>query len=77
MGEWQPIETAPSKPLDRHGYGPTVLLWVEGELAIGFWDDDFGRFYIETLDRHPQPTHWMPLPLPPSQRDTVAIPSKP
>lgn len=63
--EWQPIRAAPKKPLDKHGYGPTILLWVEGELAIGFWDRDFKKFFIVTVERHPQPSHWMPFPEPP------------
>lgn len=67
---WQPIETAPCRPLDKHGYGPTILLWAADALQIGFWDDDFGNFYIETSDRHPKPTHWMPMPSAPVSGST-------
>lgn len=65
MSDWQPMETAPSRPLDENGFGPTILVWVEDAVGIAFWDDDFGRFYIETHEHHPQPSHWMPLPAPP------------
>ena len=60
---WTTIDTAPRKPLDKLGYGPTIFLLVDGEPAIGFWDEDFSNFFIETLDRHnPQPSHWMAIP---------------
>lgn len=63
--EWQPIETAPKKPLDKNNYGPEVLLFTSCGCMRGFWDHDFGKFYIEGDDHHNQPTHWMPLPEPP------------
>jgi len=69
---WRPIETAPSRPLDKNGYGPTILIWVESAVGIGFWDDDFGQFFVEASDRHPQPTHWRPLPEPPAPATDAA-----
>jgi Protein of unknown function (DUF551) len=66
---WQPIETVQRKPLDKFGYGPPVLLWVDGQWGIGFWDDDFGNLYVaypeQHRDRELSPSHWMPLPEPP------------
>jgi hypothetical protein len=68
MSEWKPISTAPRGPMDRYAYGPTILLWVDGTVGVGFWDHEFRKFCIE----HPQepagqPTHWMPLPSPPRE----------
>lgn len=63
---WQPIETCPIWPLDSHGYGPTILLFIDGGLGVGFWDRDFMKFYIEYPEGHrAQPSHWMPMPEPP------------
>jgi hypothetical protein len=65
--DWQPIESAPLKPLDKFGYGPTLLLFVCDQVGIGFWDRDFGKFYVEYPEhRQAQPTHWQPLPAPPA-----------
>ncbi len=65
--EWQPIETAPARPLDKLGYGPIILLFVDRTVGVGFWDDDFGKFYVAYPERQrsPSPTHWMPLPADP------------
>ncbi len=64
---WQPIETAPKD-------GKPVLLIVKGyQPVVGQWDDCAGWWYSE--DNQPpedwdrltyRPTHWMPLPAPPS-----------
>jgi hypothetical protein len=64
--EWQSIKTAPRRPLDNLGYGPTVLLFVNGKVGIGFWDEEFDRFYVEYPEcRRADPTHWMLFPEPP------------
>jgi hypothetical protein len=67
--EWQPIETAPK---DRE------ILLYGGDIHEGFWDElDFNEFSgtpimgwnFGTADIDPtnfEPTHWMPLPRPPS-----------
>lgn len=63
MSEWQPIETAPRKPLDEHGYGPTIFILVGNEPAVGFWDDDFSNFYFGDFSSPKrQPSHWLPVP---------------
>lgn len=66
MVEWLPIESAP-KGCEGSSYGPDLLLW-DGHVVVGsyyryppergFWEDGEER----TLN----PTHWMPLPPPPS-----------
>ena len=69
MSEWQPIETAPQ---DREflAYWPGLHndSW---EITRTWWDAESQTFETphESVERdHPQaPTHWMPLPEPPSQ----------
>jgi hypothetical protein len=75
MSEWQPIETAPKDRLTN------VLLWFpydgkypekcEGFCFIGIWgypgeDDDICWIDPYDCDKLGDPTHWMPLPNPPS-----------
>jgi hypothetical protein len=68
MSEWQSIDTAPKD-------GTPVLLWTDHEHAIAEWNG--GEWWLiacqEALfdgDRPAtvpcRPTHWMPLPKPPS-----------
>ena len=71
--EWLPIETAPKDNKDilisvdvSLPNGPTNLVVV-----IGFWlsvSPDYEGLWISTEggDRIYSPTHWMPLPEPPS-----------
>ena len=59
--EWQPIETAPKD-------GTRVLLVIDhGEWGdkvwTGLWADGWIISYGKTSNK---PTHWMPLPVPPS-----------
>lgn len=77
MSEWQPIDSAPK---DQR-----LLLFYPGQLGgwiCGHWDDDKyaknSRPYwrndrtiymgVKMCRRHP-PTHWMPLPPPPSSEE--------
>lgn len=71
MSEWQPIETAPRD-------GRRVLLYWDGHVVCGNWDEDryanrprpYWRHDMERIFgiralRATPPTHWRPLPAPP------------
>lgn len=69
--DWKPIETAPR-------VGQFVLLYAaryEPPVSLGYWDDAFGltkyagwmMIEMDTMLSAANPTHWMPLPPPPSQ----------
>ncbi len=55
--EWQPIETAPK--------GVFVLV-VEDDTVFLAGKDDDEKWYCSHTDFDGNPTHWMPLPTPPS-----------
>lgn len=66
--KWQPIETAPDGQ-------ETVLLLVDQEVYSGYRMQD-GKWAFPFADYHgcgccsdstDQPTHWMPLPEPPTK----------
>lgn len=64
--EWQPIETAPK---DGRGFlayekdkRPFVALWLDAEHP----DVDEAGWYEHWNFDPVEPTHWMPLPEPPS-----------
>jgi len=70
--KWEPIETAPKD-------GTAVDLWVGGERVSdcewinnydGFCrfkdDGDCGMAWVRVDHEHGTPTHWMPLPQPPT-----------
>ncbi len=66
MSEWQPIETAPRE------YGRYVLACrVGGPIGVLGWDEDDGcHFWLNgMLPGRVKPTHWLPLPEPPTKRD--------
>lgn len=71
---WQPIETAPRD-------GSEIILHDRGTVGTGFyseapearraeagwfWEDDRGNLLIA---KNADPTHWMPLPSPPQDRE--------
>lgn len=66
MGDWQPIETAPR---DRW-----ILVWgPDSNVRDAAWCNVPGKFtgWVESL-KEPlpiKPTHWMPLPAPPTIGD--------
>jgi len=70
--EWQPIETADTKPkLILGRYSEPVLLLVDGVAIQGEFDNQDGKWYVERLESHgcgccagedSAPTHWCPLP---------------
>lgn len=67
--EWQPIETAPRD-------GTLLFLWNGKKMQRGFWDkvDCAWVLAFKTTTRrkpvHPAPTHWMPLPNPPTEKNS-------
>jgi hypothetical protein len=73
--EWQPIETAPKDgtavlvyPATWGSKPASIAKWNEDKYAKNprpFWerDDDLGKV---SISRGKPPTHWMPLPAPPS-----------
>ena len=56
--KWMPIETAPQD-------GTRVLLWAESKCRVGYW-----VYYPADAQNPVAPTHWMPLPPPPTDRRT-------
>lgn len=63
---WRPIKTAPKN-------GTDILLYWEGRIYMGFWLDNTNSDYkwagwrthgMHSL--HGIPSHWMPLPEPPT-----------
>jgi len=74
MADWQPIETAPKDGTEVLLWGPycgcpATAQWT-GKAWAAYWDgwrvveymSDFGTDYRE----FDMPTHWMPLPEPPT-----------
>jgi len=64
-GGWLPIESAPkggqSVIWGRAGWQPQQGHWANGPVFASEWDSDIGY-----LTPSFQPTHWQPLPAPPS-----------
>lgn len=68
--QWQPIETAPKEYRWFIGYGPecgvAMFCWLDGKfLTVGVCEDS-----TMAVDEFWQPTHWMPLPLQPEEKQT-------
>jgi len=65
MSMWKPIETAPKD-------GTACLIYTEmGEMYLAYWDvwpmvSGWVIGYDQTPDNRIRPTHWMPLPKPPT-----------
>lgn len=61
--DWQPISTAPKD-------GTPVLIWVDKMAVTASFDEDelewFNGNWGLGFAEAEQPTHWMPLPQPPS-----------
>lgn len=67
---WQPIETAPKNILviiGREGAASEQASWLEVEGASGWYSTDSFRSNYNPWRAFP-PTHWMPLPAPPSHK---------
>lgn len=59
FGEWQPIETAPDD-------GCEILLYDGRSIFTGQWEDSYISGFTDHRGHDCGPTHWMPLPTPPS-----------
>lgn len=76
MSKWQLIETAPKDKdvivFDAHKSQVRVAFWgVDPSDGGGEWV--FGRFFVEQKMNClivVEPTHWMPIPLPPTKGET-------
>jgi disulfide bond formation protein DsbB len=59
---WQPIETAPRD-------GTRILLFIPGFIGDKIWTGLWANAWFTSIgkcDPDEQPSHWMPLPEPPS-----------
>lgn len=78
MSEWQPIETAPKDIRWKDGFqnfGPLILAYpVNGKVdTVEWWQSERNPTACNFLDgggNAAHPTYWMPLPDPPSERDS-------
>lgn len=61
---WQPIETAPKDGTHFWAFEEAS----EEKQYVCWWKDDFSNWegWTTTWDDEPNPTHWQPLPPPPS-----------
>ena len=73
MTEWQPIETAP-KATPVLVYNSDDWGWGANKILIGInneWGEDWKVLFCDLGDlnymRLIEPTHWMPLPEPPTE----------
>lgn len=68
MSEWQPIETAPKDGsellLYHRAWGTLRGKWRDTGLEFG--EQWTGVYMMPGLTAKDQPTHWMPLPDPPT-----------
>lgn len=61
--EWQPIETAP-----KDGSAYLGVIAPNGQPFIAFYEEEDGhQCQIQTEPKLHKPTHWMPLPQPPTK----------
>lgn len=80
MSEWQPIETAPKDGMAVLLFWPSRAMFGKCGVFPGAWTDDqhatkpkpgwfsheLAAFWGRRAVREGQPTHWMPLPEPPT-----------
>lgn len=70
---WRPFETAPKD-------GTIIDFWQEGRRLAGWWWDTDEKVWMNDAyavifpGAGSQPTHWMPLPLPPDINEPVPPP---
>lgn len=74
MADWRPIETCP-KDISVLVFVPGAAQGMSFEIAHCSSDDPDGYWHATTYDGGPidiPPTHWMPLPEPPSSVNGVS-----
>ena len=64
--DWQPIDTAP-----RDGRGILTCrrdASYNTSIRVCWWNEDMyeGDCWMDDADSEPDPTHWMPIPSPPT-----------
>ena len=59
LNPWRPIETAPRSK--------DVLVYGAGRISTGTWLSELHGSYWSWDGIPEQPTHWLPLPAPPSE----------
>lgn len=73
---WMPIESAPRDTMAIHDldhYGPRLMMWEGGHQFIARWWERNGRSnWIDDGGNARRPTHWQPLPPPPSNSTSTA-----
>lgn len=72
VSEWQPIETAPKEPLRTYGrnqHGPLILAYPVNRQVdtVEWWQTDRASNFLDGGGNAAHPTHWMPLPAPPTE----------
>jgi len=68
MSEWQPIETAPLE-VDVLLYDPSKMIGVQ--VGMGYKHPNGLIDWYQTFSYPLEPTHWMPLPEPPTLTTTT------
>tara|TARA_Y100000310_G_scaffold345377_1_gene464284 strand:- start:4079 stop:4309 length:231 start_codon:yes stop_codon:yes gene_type:complete len=68
---WQSIETAPKD-------GTMVLVWWpcwSDHAVVAAYSPKVGSWWAheQLADENPEPTHWMPLPIPPSESEAQEL----
>ena len=69
--KWQPIETAPKDGTWFLGYTPRKIHGRKTSengsiISYRYWSDGSPPYWFSNMNGWPQPTHWMPLPEPPT-----------
>ncbi len=67
---WQPIETAPKDGTFVLVYLAETYAHTTQQICVAVWDDDLEDWMTDQLDGgwdFVAPSHWMPLPQPPTE----------
>ena len=71
MAEWQDISTAPKDGTDILTFTPAsnARTGILCDIHCGYWNLDFKEWTQSDLEWEIDPTHWQPLPAPPSMKE--------